>query len=187
MTGGKTNRIRRALRPSFRFSLRSLCLIMLAVAIVGGLLGSQRAQARRQTRTLRQLSSGPVLTLTSPRGPAWWQKSFGRVMFQPIRYLNLRYVDLGETGLAPLARLPALRQLELAGLNLTDDDLRHLAKLERLEALQLEDMPLTDAGLRYIRPLKRLKSLTLEATDISQGAIRKLQRSRPDLTVTYFE
>lgn len=77
-----------------------------------------------------------------------------------------------------------LRDLILAGTDVTDAGLRDLEKLEPLERLDLSDTGVSDAGLLHLICLRNLKELNLRGTHVTDQGVQRLERTRPELTIT---
>ncbi len=92
-----------------------------------------------------------------------------------LRWLDLGYTAVSDTGLARLRGLQGLRTLDLAGTNVSDAGMKHLGSLGGLVELNLRATRVTDAGLAYLRGLK-LDSLDLSETKITNAGIENLSR-----------
>lgn len=172
------------MRPSFRYSLRTLLGLTMLCAIAFALVAQARNRCQAESQAVSQLvGDGVVLMQTASSGPKWWREAVGDRYLPEVRLLVLRYVDLDQQRLAPLAALRRLETLELIGLPIQDSDLAALKALPRLETLALEDMPITDAGLQHVAALGTLKRLTLEYTQVTDEGIDWLHWVRPELHV----
>ncbi len=111
-----------------------------------------------------------------------------------VTHLNLGgSVQLSDSGLAHLARLPLLRELDLSGSKgrITDDGLRVLRHLPRLRRFQMcWQQNVSDTGLANLAFCDDLESVDLLGTQTGDGAVqaltgkRKLRRFKTGRCVT---
>jgi len=91
----------------------------------------------------------------------------------PLTRLTLRDLpDVGDAGLAVLAKLPKLKRLYLHELaSVGDEGLRHLGAAQQLEVLDIWSLPkMTDATIDVIAALPNLKDLSVRETGVSEAA-----------------
>ena len=95
----------------------------------------------------------------------------------PLTRLTLRDLpDVGDAGLAVLAKLPNLKRLYLHELaSVGDEGLRHLGTAKQLEVLDIWSLPkMTDATIDVIATLPNLKELSIRETGVSEAAAGKI-------------
>jgi len=91
----------------------------------------------------------------------------------PLTRLTLRDLpDVGDAGLAVLAKLPNLKRLYLHELaSVGDEGLRQLGAAKQLEVLDIWSLPkMTDATIDIIAALPNLKELSIRETGVSEAA-----------------
>jgi hypothetical protein len=190
----------------FQFSLRSLLVVITAIAIgPGGWALYTQQQARRQKSAVALLSKSGGEVYARPQ----WLWSLlergapGRVVGIALRDTNttdadaapladltdLVWVDLNDTqitdmGLAHLAGLTQLTRLRLDETQVTDAGLAQLAKLKNLETLNLSRTRVTDAGLAHLAGLAKLETLDLARTQVTDAGVIELQKKLPSVLIT---
>jgi Leucine Rich repeat len=175
-----------------QFSLRSLLIATVIIAVLCGWLGSQFEQRRKQQEAVREVvkAGGDVLydyervegdrhwePRAEPPGPAWLRNLLGEDFFGDIEYVAF-YDDATSTDakLATIEKLISLRGVNLEESNVTDGGLEHLAGLERLEYLWLSRTRITNDGLVNLRRLSKLKLLNVSHTEITDDGLANLKR-----------
>jgi len=182
----------------FSFSLATMFLFVLVVAIVIGGFAIERRGQKVEYQLTAQLQKHPGSTVNlflfervsevviSPQDMAELREIVA-ILKQLTR---LRRVQLdGGANLPPaltvaiLSELTELRALSMQGVVVNDADIVPLAKLKRLELLELQAKTLTDTGLPNLYPLKRLRGLWLYSTDpllVTPAGMQKLHNSLPN-------
>ena len=95
----------------------------------------------------------------------------------PLTRLTLRDLpDVGDAGLAVLAKLPNLKRLYLHELaSVGDAGLRQLATAKQLEVLDIWSLPkMTDASIDIIAALPNLKELSIRETGVTEASVAKI-------------
>ena len=116
-------------RWRFQFSLRSLLLLVVAVALSCSWLAVEMKAAKREREAAEAIEKlDGVLYWSEPAGPVWLRSLLGEHFFQ--------HVD----------------QLAFTGADLTDDDLKHhLCELHQLRLLSFKRRnKVTDAGIETL-------------------------------------
>jgi hypothetical protein len=169
-------------RVRFQFSLRSLLVLVFAVALPCSWLAVEIKAADRQREVVEGLKEvfvgyegddfsyfgGPR---RRPRGPIWLRTLLGDHFFNDVCK-----ADAGsDAQLEGLEGLTHLRKLSLDGSQVTDNGLQHLKGLTRLEYLSLRSTWVTDVGLRHVEGLTRLGFLDLGETRITDAGLKHLE------------
>ena len=174
-------------RRWFRFSLRTLLVLMTVLGAVFGWLGVRVNRARKQREAVawvQQLGGtvyydyeidddGYRLQDAEPPGPEWL-RGYVRIDFLD----DVRAVDLDGTqvsNVAPLAGLTSLKELHLCDTQVKDVTL--LAGLTSLELLKLSGTQVSD--VIPLTGLSNLKGLYLGGTQVSEVAVEQLQKALP--------
>jgi hypothetical protein len=173
-------------RRRFQFSIRSLLVLVVAVAVPCSWMTVEMKKADRQqvAKTAFQQFPGYVEygyersgQRTASPAPSWLCRLLGCDFYASIEFVCLacekRFTD-GE--MEHVESLPRLKMLRLLGANITDDGLRHLAVLTVLEELSLTRTQVGDAGLEHVQGLTKLRRLNLYATNITDSGLKYLKR-----------
>jgi hypothetical protein len=171
----------------FRFSLRSLMLLVLAAAVPCSWLAAEIEQARQQHDAVLAIRKGggvvsydyhrlevggDVFFLSSsvPRTPFWLRGLFGDDFF--CRCDSVRIESDAEMQF--LKRLPGVRELTLDMSAVTDAGLMHIRGVGCLRRLNLHRTVVTDTGMRALAGLTSLEELDLTETRIGDEGLKHL-------------
>jgi hypothetical protein len=169
--GIQTVRIRS--RRHFRFSLRTLLLLVSISCAACGLAGQRLLEIRRQhsaATKLEQLGATVYYDHSCLPGDALVRA----VSFSPA--LNSDIKEIHDTDLVPLIALTNLRSLSLCGQPITDEGLAYLANLRNLAFLSLRNTNVTDRGLIHLYALDRLLWLDLRGTRVTEKGLAHLDQ-----------
>jgi hypothetical protein len=168
----------------FQFSLLSLFLLTVVVALPCGWLETEMKAAREQgMREAKIWKAGGDLdwdckyrgmSLDLPE-PDWLWMSLGLTFFVDVRDAGLLDRGVNEETLEAVEGLPQLRGLRLNGPNVGDDELRHIEGLTRLEALFLRRARVGDRGLQHLKKLTHLQYLDLTDTKVGDSGLQCLK------------
>lgn len=96
-------------------------------------------------------------------------------------------VAMSELGIGPedvsQNRNRRVQSVSLWGRDIPDERLVHLKAFSELSSLNLDRSTVTDACVPYLLSLPSLRTLRIVGTRISRKAIKRLERSNPDLLV----
>ncbi len=173
-------------RRRFQFSIRSLLVLVVVVAVPCSWMTVEMKKAERQqvAKTAFQRFPGYVMygyersgQQSASLAPSWLCRSLGCDFFASIEFVCLacdkRFTD---ADMEHVESLPRLKMLRLGGANITNDGLQHLAVLTDLEELSLHRTQVGDAGLEHVQGLTQLRRLNLYATNISDSGLKYLKR-----------
>lgn len=163
-------------RRWFQFSLRSLLIFTIVVAIACGWLGKRIERARQQMQSVSSIHSlnGEAkyefeLAGNAPTGAKSWLSSvFGIDFADPVVEVSFGG-DTRDANLALLADLPTIKRLNLYDTEVTDKGLAFLPQLRQLESLDISNTRITDAGLKQVAQLRSLRSLSLRNDSTTYG------------------
>jgi Leucine-rich repeat (LRR) protein len=179
------------LRKRFQYSLRSLLVLTVIVAILCSWFMVQRGQASRQKEAVeaivtlmndrykieyayqRDSDLAPIAGAT-PHGPLWLRKTLGEDFFNNVTVANLSCRKIKEVDLAPLRVLKLLKFLSLAQTQIRDVGLQHITTLSQLQMLDLSGTQITDAGLEHLKGLTQLSFISLSFTKITDAGLKHL-------------
>jgi hypothetical protein len=174
----------------YQYSLRSLFVVMVLVAIGGKWFAVKRQQVERQRAAVNAIdqiggyigydyqfdaSRRPIRNAVPP-GPVWVRDLLGDDFFAQAEYLVLydcRTVTDAE--LARLVDLPQLRVLHLNRTQFTGAGLEHLRELTQLKELSFHGVKVTDAELEHLKCLTQLEELSLDDTKVTDIGLEHLQ------------
>ena len=159
-------------RRPFQYSLRSLLLLTVVVAIPFSRLATEMQRAREQRDTVAaihavggvieydyvSLSDPPHDPFTpgmEPIEPIWLRKLVGDDFFCSIVHVFLN------------------------GSRITDTWLVHLHGLSHVQVLSLQGTKVTDAGLAHLQGLGQLRKLMLTDSKVTNEGVKKLQQALP--------
>lgn len=180
-------------RRWFRFSLRTLLLVVTVACVGFGWMGHKLRQAERQREAvaaIRELGAwvhydSDVYPPDHKRRPSWLRQSIGEDVFANV--VDVRWERASDDALVHLAALPKLEHLNLAGSEITDNGLTHLRPLKHLRSLDLASTKVTDTGLMHLRPLEHLHSLDLASTTVTDMGLIHIRRLHSLLFLSLLE
>jgi hypothetical protein len=177
-------------RLRFQFSIRSLLVLTLAVALPCSWLATEMKRAREQREQAEWIvkeggrvsydyerdSSGNDIPNAQPPGPAWLRSLLGDDFFTHTVAATLSRAQVTNAGLEHLKALSQLQWLSLYRTRVTDAGLEHLKRLSQLQELDLGNTQVTDAGLEHLKGLSQLRSLSLDGTPVTDAGLERLKR-----------
>jgi hypothetical protein len=176
-------------RRWLRFSLRSLLLLVVVIAIP---LAWKVNRVRNQRSVVAEVKrlNGEVNydwqwaspRQTEPRGPRWLKNILGDDYFTDVVSVDIHAPGVTDDTIASTVRLPHLKALQIVSDDVSDAGLLHLARAEDLTFLKVTSDKITDAGFAALRRLKGLNKLSLnltgpQITDSCLSHIAKLPHS----------
>jgi hypothetical protein len=151
-------------RWRFQFSLRSVAVLIVGIAVPCSWLAKEMQPAKREQDVavaIEQLG-GYVFDSTeageAPE-PAWLRHLLGDAFFADRFFV------------------------QWTGSEVRDAWLPHLMALPRLEGLNVSGGEISDAGLEHIQALTRLRELNLSYTNVTEDGKNRLQRALPKCTI----
>jgi hypothetical protein len=178
-------------RWRFQFSLRSLLILMAAVAVPFSWLAVEMQRARRQNDAVAALQKGGYAGarydyenfdaetgdfVGSVSGTEWLRNMLGLDFFSNVKEISFAsQAPLADEGMKCLRDLPHLQNLGLYRCSVTDAGLENVEGLDDLRWLALGETAITDAGLVHLRGLKRLGLLSLCKTRVTDAGMKHLE------------
>jgi len=177
-------------RQRFQFSLRSLLVLVVAVAVPCSWLAVRMQQAKRQREVVEAIwaAKGHVRYDRSYHradraaefpGPTWLLAIFGHDFFADVEHTFTEFRDgaagITDEGLEHLSELTNLESLSLVDTQVTEESLAHLENLTRLEFLELSGPNVTDAGMDHLKGLANLEVLLLDDTKVGDAGLEQLR------------
>ena len=169
-------------RRQFQFSIRSLLVLVIAVALPFSWLGVEMKKAREQKEAVAAISKaggdvcyniycGSSSQICVPPRSGWLDNVLGDD-FQAVSFYN--NVKVTDDALEHFAGLKHVEMLNLTGTKITDVGLEHLKGMKQLEFLELTGTQVTNAGLEHLKGLDQLKWLELGDTKITDAGLEYL-------------
>ena len=168
-------------RWRFQFSIRSLLVLTLVVALPCSWLAAKMKEAKGQKMAVTNF---PAYTYDyqddpfpnfggvpnwQPSGPVWLRWLLGNDFFNDV--VGAHVLSDGET--EHLKVLPRLQWLELYA-EVTDAGLANIVGLTQLQRLKLDGTQITDAGLARIAGMVQLQSLELGNAQITEAGLTSI-------------
>lgn len=169
-----------------QFSLRTLMIVMVIVAIPCAWLGKKIDRKRREReivssiealkgRVLFDYQEWPANLRSEPFGPAWLRSFLGDDFFSEIQLVDFVDCPVADSQLISLRELPHLKRLWLTRTKVTDYGLAILRDLSELQTLDLSQTDITDAGLANLKQLTGVQQLLLAGTKITDAGLVNLK------------
>ena len=187
-------------RWRFQFSIRTLLLLTVAVAIPCSRLGVEVRPWKQQQEAaaaIRKLGGDVVWWAEATPDPFypkvlavyWNGPQVTDADLEHLVYLNFPgALDLGrasvtDAGIDILNKL-RIHDLVLSDTKVTDAGLERL-KLKWLNTLELDGTKVTDAGLEHLTNMNRLEWLILKRTRVTDEGVKKLQQALPKCQIDH--
>ena len=173
-------------RWRFQFSIRSLLLLTVAVAIPFSWLAVEVKRAREQREAVEAIGtlggrtgfgreecdlSGKVKLPV----PLWLRNVLGDDFFLSIQSVSFRGTQVRDEDIACLRQdfnsLPKLRCLELRNTNITDNGLQYLYNAKSLDFLAVCHSGITNDGLKHLNLFPLLRSLEINDLPITDEGL----------------
>lgn len=181
-------------RWRFQFSIRSLLVLTIAVAIPFSWLALEMKWAREQKKAVETLmkmggsvyyedtmdSSGRWLGEREPSGeeppdPAYLRKMLGNDFFGNVTQICLDNLNISDADLEYCKGMTQLIALSLDDTPITDAGLKNLKGSKQLQTLALERTQITDAGLEHLKGIDRMQYLDLGSTQITDAGLKHME------------
>jgi hypothetical protein len=178
-------------RWRFQFSIRSLLVLVVVVALPCSWLAVEMKKAKDQKEAVAAIKglggnlyydyefddSGAWISGAEPATPAWLRARLGDDFFalaKNVTFMSGGKITDHET--ACLESLPDLKELWLIlQRSVSDRTLAHLKGTRKLEVLYLTYCPITDAGLSSLNGLRNLKELDLCGTRVTDAGLMHME------------
>lgn len=201
-------------RRWYRFSLRTLLVVILLLSVLLGWFALKLRQAERQRRAVEAIrkaggtvfydyqfheESGTTTGVRESPVPAWLRELIGEDFFASVAGVGFHdpewsasdsrptTVDDADAVLEHVAGLTGVVCLRLYANQVTDVGMEHLRGLTRLRYLDLSYTQVTDAGLEHLKGLTELGLLQLHGTDVTEEGSEELRKALPDCHISWVE
>jgi hypothetical protein len=176
----------------FQFSIRSIFVLVLAIAIPSGWLAVERERALRQGEFVERIhklggaewydwyigADGDTVPTARQPGPEWLWNLLGGDFFRRIGGLYLSDSKITDSNLDELKGLTRLQFLGLNNTQVTDAGLVRLKGLTSIQILWLGNTKITDAGLDFVKGFTHLRILYLDGTQVTDVGLLRLKELR---------
>jgi len=182
-----------AFRVRLQFSLRSLLMLVLAVALPCGWMSREIKQAREQKKTVDgygdwithtkrdwHIDGGEVLRNPRPPEPEWLRAVLGPDFFDSIVLVSFLGNRIDDETVREVQQFRQLRWLDLHDEfaphdGISDASLAYLEGLTQLQWLDIGNTHVTDAGLVHLTKLPMLRELRLNGTQVTDAGLEHLK------------
>ena len=179
-------------RCRFQFSIRSLMVLTVAVAVPCSWLAVKMKQAERQRKAVEAIAKmrggvvydwvvdakGKPVPTPTPSAPPWLRRALGDDFFWKVKLVFLNNSQVTDSELEHIKGFNQLQRLELNGTQVTDSGLEHLKGLSQLQWLTLDHTQVTDRGLEHLKGLSQLQTLLLDGTQVTDVGLERLKGLR---------
>ena len=182
-------------RRWFRFSLRTLLIIVTGLCIFLGVTAKQIHDRRAAISAIDAFGGGYSILI---EGPEWLRNlvedeklfwNLGRVSFSsdldgydPSHPFD----DDALRDIIPyINRFSHFYILHLVSLPVTDNGLSHLKTLKNLKQVLLINMQVTDEGLKILAEIESLEYIWIQDTAVTAEGVARLRSTRPDCEVVW--
>jgi hypothetical protein len=159
----------------FQFSILSLLVLTVAVALPCGWLATEMKQATKQREVVEGIGqvhgwvcydfqvdpSGCWTPDATPAAPTWLRDLLGDDLFLDVIWVTLKSSEV------------------------TDAGLEHLKGLAKLQRLSVSYTKVSDAGLEHLKGLTHLRLLDLWGTKVTDAGVKRLQQALPNCKIYY--
>ncbi len=174
------------LRWRFQFSIRSLLVLTVAVAVPCSWLAVEirKAKAQQVARMTLDRFPGHVDCNETPQhkgltAPEWLRRALGDDFFVDVQSACLGCDEpFTDADLACVVSLRRFTWLTLYDAKITTNGLRQIASLPELDHLFLSRCQIGDDGLEQIAGLVRIEELGLDGNQITDAGLRRLEGLR---------
>jgi hypothetical protein len=175
-------------RWRFQFSLRSMLVLVVIVALASGWLATDLKKAREQSELVQELPAGVMydwefgnslawIPNAQPPTQAWLRALLGEEFFADA--VDVHIANCADATLKKINRFTEIRRLAVNGTGVTDVGLENVKGLTRLQQLSLQDTKVTVGGLKQLGCLKDLRNLLIYGPGVTREEALDLQFPPP--------
>jgi hypothetical protein len=175
-------------RWRFQFSIRSLLILVVAIAMPCSWLAVAIQRANTQRNLVTQIThatctigydwewdaTGSYIRSGRLPEPRWLVSLLGADFFETIVLVDCT-TNATDVTLAKIARLGTLQDLSLNGTQVTDDGMERVRQLTELKKLSLWETQIGNRGLEKLAELSSLQELCLYKTHVTDDGLRYLR------------
>ena len=167
-------------RHFFRYSLRTLFIVVTVFCVVLGTVVKQARDQRSAIEVIQEVGGNVTYehqrTNSAPPGPEWLRKLMGDEYFFTVDGVEFGNSKVDDTSLSAIKQFTNLTRLTLADTEITDAGLEHIKDLTDLEVLKFYPARrVTDAGMAHLKGLKNLRTLILLGTKMTDAGLAHIE------------
>jgi hypothetical protein len=171
-------------RRRFQFSIRSLMVLTVAVAIPFSWLTAEMKRAQEEKKIQAEIwkiggswNDDYMMSTESSRLEKRMRLGnlLGEHFFVNSVRIGLHDSQTTESTLERLEELPTLVELDIGNYQITTASMKHIQRLTNLRLLAMGNTPTTDAELEYLQGMSNLEYLWLDYTPITDGGLVHLK------------
>ncbi len=187
-------------RQRFQFSLRSLLVLVVAMAVPCSWLAAGMKRAKSQAHMVSEVErlggrvdddlvyfSAMQRRRCEPREPQWIRTILGDEFFRDVWSILLEgpgFNDEQLRNISDMAVVESVSYLCLVRTRVTDAGLVGLQQWTALYGLLIQDTAITEAGLENLKTLRKLDHVILTRTQVTDEGVAKLQQALPNCKIT---
>jgi hypothetical protein len=162
-------------RRRFQFSIRSLLVLTIAVALPFSWLAVEVKRAREQKEAVEAITEDwgwrqyddEYGKSACPPALRWMKEQLGHDFFSNVDEVDFSNTKVTDAGIEHLKGWTQLKLLILSNTKVTDVGLEHLKGWTQLQVLDLSNTNVTDAGLEHFKGWTQLQELYLSSTKVT--------------------
>jgi Leucine-rich repeat (LRR) protein len=164
------------LRRKFQYSIHSLFVLTVVVAILGSSFAVKVQQARRQQEAVEELVKlGCDVKYDYPRPDIELRNTLIDSDVVEVTTARDGKGDINDDKMIYLKGMTKLKSLYLFETQITNAGLENIQGLTQLRLLDLRNCKITDSGLKYIKGLTQLQQLTLKRCNLTGGGLENIR------------
>jgi hypothetical protein len=175
-------------RRRFQFSIRTLLVLTLAVAISSSWFASEIRRAKRMQKIAESFGAKfNVETWQWIAAPSGLTNLLGEFFFKDVYFFcttESRY-EFSDEEMKQCCEFDRMEFGFFSRSAITDAGLDNIGNLTRLKYLDLRDTAITDAGLKHLGKLRLLETLDLTGTNTTEAGIHELQSKLPHCKISW--
>lgn len=184
--------VKKRKRRWFRYSLKTLLLVMLLLCILFAWVRSKMERARKEEKAVLELRQKGysiwydhydiIIDDASPSelppaGPRWLHNLLGDTFFVHVERVWCPYrAKLASPDLEKMSAFTEIKALSLNGSSIMNDAPMHLSRLKSLRKLSLYGSQISDSDLVHLSKLTNLHHLDLTETQITNAGLIHLRQ-----------
>ena len=177
------------LKRRFQYTIRSLLLLTIAVALPLSWLSLEISSAKRQRAAVDEIAklNGLVIydsafdnndvpmPLARRPAPVWLLRMMGEDFFSDVESVFARGSMVTDANLECLRFLNEVKEIDLLGSKVTDVTIRNLSRLKGLYTLRLSECEVSNLIMEHVGEMTQLHELALDQTQVADADLSRLK------------
>ena len=167
-------------RRWFRYSLRTLLIVVAIFCIIAGTVVKRANDQKAAVAAIRDLGGriayANQFSDVEPLAPEWLRKLLGDDYFFRVGVVIFMGPTINDGNFASIKRLPDVSWLTVSGTEVTDAGLVHLEGMTNLHMLTFGPTKIDGSGLVHLEGLTKLHTLGLSNTGVGDESLAHLSR-----------